>query len=476
MHQMRLDSKEGLAAGWAGISDARNLPERSRANGAGASAAMANGAMVALDADDEHQTPSRGFLRAVFRFARNAGIGLLLLTTVPFAAVTWQSQHLSTQRMQDVRLKLSDAERARVLRAPVDASITPMDAGLAFAALQAPQVGAAVKVSAFPEGVQQFPLRQVQPQSVWPWRAHKPGKELFAMRTGGFDGPAAHYVIESARSGFTAAEMAWLKELAEAPVWKNFDKVGAAQSMDLVGGQYQVPFRADAFSPLMPFAKFSYTKELAYAGVARAAYYVALGQPEQAEAALRSVVSFGFAMIDNGSFAIDGLIGKVIVGIGQNGFEQFAMYGGEFPAGYNRTPLPNIRNTNYGDPRGVLMTADEIREQLLKDIYDPTMPRTIRLEQLNQLSFSSCHNISEMWSGPNQETRDAFAMAAATLARYPSEKAQLAMMLDATNRVPDTIFSHAIGRNLVVGAATVASTITNNPRLATCTKMAVASW
>ena len=58
--------------------------------------------------------------------------------------------------------------------------------------------------------------------------------------------------------------------------------------------------------------------------MSRAAYYLAIGQPDKSEAALRSVVSFGFALIDNASSAIDAMVGAVIVNIGRNGLEQFA--------------------------------------------------------------------------------------------------------------------------------------------------------
>lgn len=463
MQQIRLDSKEGVAAGWAGVGDARNLPARARAK--------ASVSKPDIGADD--QPPRRGLLSAALRFARNAGIGLLLLSAVPFGTVIWHSKHLTTRTWSDTRLKLTDVDRARVLKSPIDASITPMDAGIAFAALQAPQTGAPTKANALnSQADEQFPARAGAQQPMWPWRAHRPGKDIFEIRTGGFDGPSSQEVVSNAQHGFSPAEMAWLKELAEAPVWKDFDKVGSAQSIDLIGGQFQLPFHNDAFAPVMPFVKFAGTKELAHAGVARAAYYLALNQPERAEAALRSVISFGFAMMDNGTSALDGMIGRVIVGIGRNGFEQYATYPREFPAGYDPTPGPKIKNTNYG-ALGESVSAEELRQQLLNDLSDPSVPRTIRYEQLSQLSLTSCNTIPEMLFGPGQETRDAFAQAASTLVRFPSEQALLDLILDQTNRIPETQVPSGLAQRLVVGAATVAATITNNPRLASCTKLAV---
>lgn len=464
MQQMRLNSKEEFAAGWAGVTDARNLPDRARAKGAPS----------APDVGVRDKLPRGGLLGAALRFARNAGLGLLLLSAVPFGMVWWSSNHLALRSLDDVTARVRDVERPRVLTAPIDASVTPMAAGLAFAALQSPQRGAPVSASSSAEIMRQFPARRALQQPMWPWRAHRPGKDMFEARSGGFEGPALQDAIYHATRGYTPAEMAWLKELAEAPVWKEFDKVASAKAVDFIGGQYQLPFREDAFAPMMPFARFAGTKELAYAGVARAAYYVAIKQPERAEAALRSVVSVGFALMDNGTNALDALIGRVIVGIGHSGYAEFATYVGQFPQGYNSNPSGKTRTENYGDRRGVLMNVGKIRQRLLKDIYDPALPRTVRLERLNQLSMTTCQNIPEMWSGPNKETRNAFAMAATTLARYPSERAHLAMMLDATNRVPDAAWPMSIGGRLATGAAAVAATITNNPRLATCATLAVA--
>ena len=50
------------------------------------------------------------------------------------------------------------------------------------------------------------------------------------------------------------------------------------------------------------------------------------------------------------------------------------------------------------------------------------------------------------------------------------------LILDETNRIPEDEVPGGIGRRLIVGAATVASTITNNPRLAMCTKLSIGYW
>lgn len=466
MRKIQLDSKDGIAAGWAGAgfagaADAHNLPDRVREKSS-----------LRKGDSDSQQTPRAGLFKSTMRFARNAAVGLMVLSAVPFAVVWWSSNHITTRGWEDAAVKIEQAEAWRSLRAPIDASITPMEAGVAFARVQAPQLGAKANSFAASEAAAEFTLRETAPQGMWPWRLHKPGKDLFPVRTGGFEGPSDQDVIYNAGRGFSEAELAWLKQLAEAPVWKEFDKVASAQSVDMIGGQFRMPFSRDAFAPVLPFMKYASLKELAYAGVSRAAYYVAIGQPAQAEAALRSIVSFGFALTDNGVSGMDGIFGRIIVGIGRSALIQYAAVE-HSPMNIGADPEPRaVRNTNFGDPRGARIDAKEFRKRVLNDVNDPSLPRTIRLERLSELSLNSCQSIPGMVFGPNQETRDVFAKVAPSLVRFPSEQAYLDLMLEQTNRVPEFEL-HSFADKFVVGAATVASTVTGNQRLAACTRMAM---
>lgn len=461
MQHLRLDSKDGPANGWAGagagIGDARNLPDRMWARSSATSRAD----------NDAGETPQRGWIRAALKFARHAFVGLVVLSAIPVGIVGWRSQHLRYFEHTKSRERLERVEYLRPLMLPKDASITPLQAGLAFHALQPPKQN------------EQFPTVPVAaPAAVWPWRANKLTDDMFASvvpRSLAFAGPSAAHVVELVPHGFSKRELAWLRDLAAAPVWKNFDLVAAAPAVDLIGGQFQIPFRADAFAPAMPTTRFAGTKELAYAGVSRAAHYLAIGQPAKAEAALQSIVSFGFAMIDNATNMMDASIGNVIVNIGRNGFDQF----NHSVPGYNiiMTNAPPLTATSISTHnRALRVSVKDLHERLLKEVSDKDAPRGHRMEQLNQLSFASCTNVSEMIFGPSAETRAAFADARKTLARYPSELALLDLMLDATNRVPEKEVITFAPERFLMGAAAVASTITGNPRFSTCTRIVVSYW
>ena len=46
--------------------------------------------------------------------------------------------------------------------------------------------------------------------------------------------------------GFSPREMEYLRSLATAPVWREFDLVARAPAVDAIGGQLRVPFAPEA--------------------------------------------------------------------------------------------------------------------------------------------------------------------------------------------------------------------------------------
>jgi hypothetical protein len=73
--------------------------------------------------------------------------------------------------------------------------------------------------------------------------------------------------------------------------------------------------------------------------------------------------------------------------------------------------------------------------------------------------------------GPSAASDAAFDEARRTLARYPSEVALIELMQDAANRPPGGSEIAAKRDWLLLGAASVASTVLNNPRIQTCTRV-----
>ena len=340
-----------------------------------------------------------------------------------------------------------------------DASNTPLQAGQAFRSL----------LSRLPSA--QFPAMAVAtvPTRAWKSLPLPKGFEFFSERA--FDRSMSQGIIAQAGNGFTAQQLDYLRVLADASVWQQLDRVARAPSIDMIAGLYQLPFHgANALD--MPMLQYADTKELAYAGVARAAYYVAMKQPRRAEAALRSVVSFGFALIDNGTSSMDAMIGRVIIGIGRNGMQQFAEVTGRVMA--------EVRDANDSGAYVVSVTPprkttgiNTLRAEWIANVANTKVPQWLRYESLEQLSEASCGSVREVLFGDGADVRSAYDNASTTLARYPSDRAYLELLRTSMNHVPHIDRSRWPPDDFVLGAATIAATVLHNPRIETCTLIAL---
>ncbi len=430
------------------------------------------------NAQEQANAPSAastsGWWRSATRLVREAAIGLAFVVALPLVviAVRGPSAFLGArsmdQRLSHVTSRLTDVDRLRPLMSPRNAAVSAAEAGAAFHAMQAPRShGAKLLSAAFPEHPVATPFAR-------PWLDRSQAIGMFpAAGNVGQDAVVATDVVTRATGGFSTQEMVYLRSVAEAPIWHEFDRVTSAPRVDLVGGQFVLPFRDDAFAPAMPVHRFVDTKALAYAGVSRAAYYVALGEPARAEAALRSIVSLGFMFIDNGTNSIDALIGRVVLDIGRNGLHQLYEATGNASGLTLSAPLPTRTAAGVTPARSVA-SANEIRARVIAETSDPQLPRALRFERLNQLAFSSCGSVREVLFGMRSDVSGAIDRADASLARYPSEHALVKLMREGPARVHALYGTRSGADMLISGAASVAATVLQQPRIAACTQLALA--
>ncbi len=356
---------------------------------------------------------------------------------------------------------------------PRDATISAEAAGRALNALRSPRSRTSTAVNAMLQD-ERFPMHPVPTVYERPWQTQQQTIGMFpAPRTPGLDAMTASQVVTRASGGFTPEEMTYLRGVADAPIWREVERVPSAAQVDVIGGQFVLPFREDAFSPAMPITRFADTKALAYAGVSRAAYYLALGDAARAEAALKTIVSFGFMYIDNGSYTLDALVGRVIVNIGRDGLHQLYEVTGDARGLELTAPLPK-RPTQVAKKSSTQAESDAIVAGRMLEANNAQLPRTVRYERLQKLAFSSCGSVREVLTGPRDEVRESFAKALQNLARFPSERAYLKLMLDSPNRGARIGNTHGKAEALLTGAAAVAATVLHNQRIATCTQLALA--
>jgi hypothetical protein len=119
---------------------------------------------------------------------------------------------------------------------------------------------------------------------------------------------------------YSAEEQAALRQAAGHPAQAEFELLARASLVDVVGGRWILPF-ADSitFQDLWP--RFPELRSAGLARVAKAAVEVSDGQPDEAEATLRELISTGFLLIDQGPTLLDNLMGVVLANLGGDALE-----------------------------------------------------------------------------------------------------------------------------------------------------------
>ena len=453
MDRARVNSRETTAAGWQGVREEAQLP--------------VHAGNYAPRATDEPVRPKRSWLGFGVRIVRDAAIAVALMALVPIAIVAVNGDSIWRSAIgRNTRSKIERMELLRPFSLPTDPTITPMRAGLAFNALQ-PKLE---------DG--NFPSPKLPSRPEATWRNTSLTNDMFpTARPNGFNGPANEKILEAVARGFTQQEMQFLRTLATAPAWREFDLIARAPAVDFLGGRFVIPFAPGATMNQMPVPRFAATKEMAYAAVSRAAYHMAIGQRDSAETILRSIVSFGFAEVDNGATLLEQLIGTVNVGIGRDALRRFYLITGDPRAG--SAPLaPTLNETanpsNVFDPLARVPSRAELRQELISKSANPALHRAERFESLYLLSASSCTNVRELLFGTRTDVTDAFRAARRDLARYPSERAMVDL-IDRSGASPSPYLLNGTGpvEKLVISSATIAGAVLGNPRLAACTRIII---
>ena len=422
----------------------------------GSSTAVANG----------DGTSPRTFWSLAARLVRSAAVAVALMMLVPIGLVAVRGDNLARSLHQwntNAAARVAAVDGMRPFRLPADRSITPIQAGRALNALLPSRTKSPG-----------FDLTEPSTPPILPWQAVPMAPGMFATaRSNFYDGPSSQTILEAVARGFSASERAYLQALATSPAWRDFDLVARAPAVDVVGGRFKTPFAPEALPAQRPIPSFRTSREFAYAGVARAAYYMSAGHRDSAETALRSIVSYGFAMIDNGTTSTEGLFGAVIVGVGRDALQRFYLIQHDPRAGL--PALAPVKSAPTAASRAVLqLSAADARRRLLARIEDPAVPLGERFDGLQNLSLASCTNVRELMFGPASDVTGVLGRAPNSVARFPSEQA----LVELQSRLPLASESASLGpiQSVAASAASVAGVVTRNPRLATCTRVLTWGW
>jgi hypothetical protein len=424
------------------------------AGGASLARADAGGALHGDFSAATAPPPRRSAWSRVARVARDLAIGLALITAVPLTVIGVAGPQLLLMNAP-IRERIVSADALRTLRAPVDPAVTPAMAGAALHRLR-PMKSA--------DG---FVARPAAVMHV-PWADTRLTATQFAERQSPWwNGPDARQIITAAAKGLPESDRAWLAQLAQAALWQDFDLVTKAGTVDVLGQSLVTPFADDVSRFRIPAPALRNTRALAHAAVARAAHYVAIGEPAQAEQILRSVLSLGFLLIDDGFGTLDGLVGRVIVDVGRDGLHQLYQTGFH-PERLAATALAAapLRQVQANERR---VTAAEVQADAIARLNDPSLPRSVRLDEMQRLGWSRCGSLSSVLFGPASETERALAQARVTLPRTDAERAVIDLLDRSLEQGPSQEARGFLPFTVIQGAGAVASAVTGNPRIASCT-------
>lgn len=433
MEPLRLDSQDALRPAWAGVGEEGHLPVRAERNDgsrdreADASGAIAEGADASARAKDRTGRP---WWRTALRLARDAAIGLALITAVPVAVVAVRGVPLPPSG-QELQARMDAVEPLRAHTLPVNANISPGEAGAAM---------------------------------------HRLHTQLRAA-TGPFFPGLGEPVPRGQASAGQPLSLEQLRAVAEHPIWREVDRIASAADVDVLGGAYPLGIPAETSAWDMAIPPMARLKELTNASTMRSEYYRMIGEPEQAIAAAQATIGLGFAYIDDGRSTISALVGRVVMAPASDDLQlQYQMLGDQ-----REFEIPAVKTSRNATPTpSPSLSPSAYSQRILEYAGDPALPRSVRWEQVQLQSLMSCNSTKAMLL-PNSAALEAmYAKARQDLARFPSEHAYLALIERTSNSLPPGAPAlTSLGDRLVMGAAAVAATVLQNPRVEACTRLAV---
>lgn len=417
--------------------------------------------VASLPDEGAYVAPGRG--RTVRRWIRDIAIGVALLIAVPVATVGLGFREMPFAG-RTVENRLGEVDGLRVLRHVTDRSITPQQAGEALARIT--PLGATAEDFRAPfHDVASERLKQVV----------LPALPLFAtardvLPTSPLD---PKKLIMAASKGVTTDEAAWLERNATMALWQDADLVARAAQVDVMGGRFAQPMPSEPLPWAVPVPKNADVKKLAVAGVARAAWHVTRNEWREADAALRTVVSLGFVMIDDGSSILEAMMGRVVVDIGRDGLSQLAAVRGDADLQRLTARPPQQKITRK--PVALDVLTREERSAMIAMLADTRVPHSVRMERAFLANYLQCDSMRGVLFGHSAATRAQLAGVYRELARFPSEAAVLASYEPAFERMAYLVGARGVGVFLQ-GAANAASALTGNPRIAGCMAPITGSW
>jgi hypothetical protein len=351
-----------------------------------------------------------------------------------------------------VQEKAARVEPARVLRPPIDPSITPLRAGQAMQSILlaggAPS-GPLEKPAAYP----------IERPILAPGASQKgPFKKRWA------DGGA----IAQAKLGLNAEQRKFLETIASEPGGPELSIMAHAASIDYVAAALVQPFPDGTSFSSVPVGKFSRLKFAAYGNVARASLDLADGKPDVAERRLRENIGAGFAMLDSPTM-IENLFGVVTATIGR--IQLVALYeatgrGAEARA-ISMETVP-ARDEVLLDANPAKMTPADRDAYFQAMIRQPSKLRGLRWESMLYLAYQPCSDMRQVLLGPDSLHLARLAEARRLLVHNAGENQLMILAEQTLARPPQETGSQSLGQRAVLDFARTVDMLTGSHRMESC--------
>lgn len=330
-------------------------------------------------------------------------VTLIVLAMVPvFGAQIFRA---SLGQYTAVEGKAVVAELARPWALARTSSLTAAEAGTLFYALQEEHTKSFAPYRELPRASRPLP----------PWTDKPVSAALFKMAprdtTTNWNGPDRLKVLEAVRAGVSADEVAYLQLVASASLWRDWDALARAKTMDVFGTSIELPFPKAATFATLPVPRLGSIRRLAHASVSRAAYFLARQQLDSADAALRSTISVGLLLADNSNTVLERLVGIVITNVGRDGLTRLYSLTGNpvgprMKARYDSLIIVRDAKQEVVEletVRSASLSLPQARKQVFNLANARTSHRSSRFVSLELLQLSSCSNVREIVFGPDPD-------------------------------------------------------------------------
>ncbi len=355
--------------------------------------------------------------RAAGRIGMASVAAFGLLTFIPAASLSVATAigpvlaNMAIPKFSVTQQRAVAAQALERFRLPTDPGVSPQDAGEALHVLAS--VG-----RTDPEHRWFKPAARVLEERFVPTDSH----EVVGIRL--TDWPTDLFPV--AAGGLSLEAEAFLRRVANHPGLAEFEVLGKAEAIDVMGTRFSLPLPEDATALDVPIPSLSAVREGAHAMVAKAVVQYLDGELQAAELTLMSLISAGLLYGKDASFLIDTLIGYVLAGYGADALAGFYEATGRHE---EADALRWVRETTQAmgkATRSFDVDASTAYQGMPSRILDPNEVRGIRWEYFWLLSgISPCINPHQAVFGPGLTREEFMRSAQETLARYPAEAAVL---------------------------------------------------